>query len=424
MFDPSRFLAEHHRLSRRYFLGLGAGSAVALGFWPDALHGKDLTPECAKACANALAHLEYLTPQDKDKFGNVSRGDPRPYSLPDAKKREVGLTRETWRLEVIAEPKSKAVVENPLTKENSTAFDWEGLMQLAKTHAVSFPKIMTCNNLGAPLGMGFWEGVPLRELIWRTMPNGLIRRVYYHGYHNDDPKQMFRSSLPIGRVLEDPLGLPPVILCYKLNGQFLNGERGGPVRMVVPETYGFKSIKWLNRVILTDLAGPNDTYADQDNDVDSWMKTFAGILVAPKSIKANEIIPVTGYAQVGISGLSKVQTWIAPKAAQWPADDPYFTKAPWHDAEILGPPKTWGGNLPEDKPPVHLHGFDPQTRRPKEWPMLLSKAHWAAALPGLKSGEYVLRARTIDAKGIAQPMPRPFLKSGLNKIHDVPIVVE
>src|SRR6266851_4602812 len=145
MFDRNAFLAEHHRLSRRYFLGLGASSALALGLLPEILQAKDLTPECAKACAEALAKLEYLTPQEK--FGDVSRGDPRPHKLPDAKKREVGLTPETWRLEVIADPKTKAIIENPLSKEKDTAFDWDGLMQLAKTHAVSFPKIMTCNNI-------------------------------------------------------------------------------------------------------------------------------------------------------------------------------------------------------------------------------------------------------------------------------------
>ena len=55
--------------------------------------------------------------------------------------------------------------------------------------------------------------------------------------------------------------------------------------------------------------------------------------------------------------------------------------------------------------------------------MLLSMVHWAAALPALKSGEYVLRARTLDAKGIAQPLPRPFLKSGRNAIEARTIVV-
>ena len=86
---------------------------------------------------------------------------------------------------------------------------------------------------------------------------------------------MFRSSLPIGRVLEDTFGLPPVILCFKLNGQPLHPERGGPVRMLVPEAYGFKSVKWLTRIYLSNLAHANDTYAKANNDVDSWLKTFA-----------------------------------------------------------------------------------------------------------------------------------------------------
>src|SRR5262245_12793527 len=409
-----RVLAEHQALTRRYFLGLGAVGAVSLAAWPEFAASKELSPECAKACAEALKNLEYLTPQKK--FADDSRGNPLPDRLPDSKKREVGLTPETWRLEIVADAGTKTVIDNPLTKDKGNALDWDGLMRLAKTHAVSFAKIMTCNNIGRPLGMGIWEGVPLREIVWLAKPKDRIRRVYYHGYHNDDPKQMFQSSLPIGRVLEDPLGLPSVIVCYKLNGRPLAPERGGPVRMVVPETYGFKSIKWLNRITLTHLAGPNDTYADADNDVDSWLKTFAGTLVVPDKAKAGQPIPVTGYAQVGISGLTKVQTFVAPKGIKPSADDPYFTKAEWRDTEILPAPKTWGGELPDDKLPDHLHGFDQTTHRPKEWPLMLAMAHWATVLPALPAGEYALRARTIDAKGHAQPMPRPFLKSGRNAI--------
>ena len=388
----------------------------------DSLFAKDLSPECAKACEEALKRLEYLT-ADKD-FGDVSRGNPRPSKLPEAKKREVGLTSETWRLEVIADAQTDAVIENPLTKAKGNALDWAALMKLAEKHTIAIPKIMTCNNIGRPLGMGIWEGVPLREVIWMAKPKAHVRRVFYYGYHNDDPKQMFRSSLPIGRVLEDPLGLPSVILCFKLNGRLLTPERGGPVRMLVPEAYGFKSVKWLTTVVITNLPGANDTYAEQDNDVDSWMKTFAGFLVVPEKAKAGQTIPATGYAQVGISGLTKVQTWICPKETKWSADDPYFTKAPWKDAEILSPPKKWGGDLPGDKLPDHLHGFDAKTQRPKEWPMLLSMIHWAAALPGLRPGAYTLRVRTIDANSIAQPMPRPFPKSGRNFIEERQITVE
>src|SRR5204862_5205345 len=116
---------------------------------------------------------------------------------------------------------------------------------------------------------------------------------------------------------------------------------------------------------------------------------------------------VTGYAQVGISGLSKVQVWVHPKAKEWPAEDRYFTTAPWTDAKVLEPPKRWG-NLPDETVPKGTMGFDPETGRPKTWPMRLSKAHWAVLLPGLPAGEYVLRCRTVDARGQAQPMPRPF----------------
>lgn len=421
MSNPDPFMREHHVATRRFFLQVAAGSA-ALTVLPLAGRADELPRQCAEACEAFLKKMKYLTPQTE--FGNVSRGNPRPYNLSDEKKREVGLKPDTWRLEVVADPDHPADIENPLTHEAGTALTWDGLMKLAAEHAVTVPKIMTCNNGGRPLGMGFWQGVPLRKLIWMTRPKQNLRRIFYHGYHNDDPKQMFRSSLPIGRVLEDPFDLPPVLLCFKLNGQLLNGERGGPVRMLVPEAYGFKSIKWLNRIVLSNLHHANDTYAGGNNDLDSWMKTFARSLLRPEEVKPGEPIPVTGYAQVGISGLTQVQTSILPKGQSWPEDDPYFTQAEWSNAHILPPPDRWDGGLPDDEPPANLHGFDPQTGRPKTWPMRLTMAHWATVLPGLSAGEYTLRCRSIDLQGHAQPMPRPFRKSGRNAIEEIAISVK
>lgn len=414
-----QFLSEHDRLTRRYFLGAGAVGAAMLTAWPRATRANELAPELAEA----IGKLEsFLTPPDK--FRDVSRGKPLPHSLPPEKKTEVGLTRETWKLEVTSDTdKSAARLKKPMTKADGTALDFNGLMQIAETHAVRFAKVMTCLNIGCPLGTGIWEGVPLQEIIWRTLPVENLRRVFYYGYHNDDAGQMFRSSLPIGRVLEDPYDLPPVILCYKLNGQFLSPERGGPVRVVVPEAYGFKSIKWLSHIVLTNLAFANDTYIDGNNDVDSPLKTWAATLSVPKEVAANQPIPVTGYAQVGISGLSKVQVWICQKG-QEPENDPNFTTPTWTDATILDAPKpgSWGGELPDNKIPPNTLNFDAEGR-PKTWPMRLCKAHWAALLPGLPAGEYTLRSRTIDEKGHAQPMPRPFRKSGHAAIEQVNFVV-
>src|SRR4029453_7983944 len=288
--------------------------------------------------------------------------------------------------------------------------------------AVRFPKVMTCLNIGCPLGMGIWEGVPLREIIALTKPREDVRRVFYYGYHNDDPKQMFKSSLPFGRVLEDYYDLPPVIACYKLNGEWLNSQRGGPVRIVVPEHYGFKSIKWLSHVVLTNLPHANDTYASGNNDLDSPLKSFAATLSVPMQATAGLPLAVTGYAQVGISGLSKVQVWISPSNVDWPAEDKYFDTPPWIDPEILPPPAQWGGKLAGDKIPAGTLGFD-AAGQPRTWPMRLAKVHWAVLLPGLPAGEYTLRSRTVDEKGIPQPLPRPFRKSGHSAIEAVKIVV-
>lgn len=382
-------------------------SADALAFTQE--NNKKVKPEKAGARPEP-----YFTPSVN--FRDVSRGKPLPHSLPDEKKREVGLTRDTWRLEVMADPDHPAKIGNPLTRATNNALDFAGLLKLGEKQTIRFAKVMTCLNLGCPLGMGLWEGVALRDVVWLAQPEDKLRRVFYHGYHNNDPKQVFRSSLPVGRVLEDPPGLPPVILCYKLNGEWLDSERGGPVRMVVPEDYGFKSVKWLSQLFLTNLATSNDTYADQGNDVDSPMKTFAATLSIPRTIKAGEAIAVTGYAQVGISGLSKVQVSLEPATAAKTVNNI------WKDAELLSPPARWTGLMGETILPG-THGFD-ATGKPQSWPMRLTNAHWATVLFGVPAGEYTFRCRTIDAQGIAQPLPRPFRNSGHAKIETVSITVQ
>src|SRR5438477_3887431 len=149
MKNADRFLLEHHQLTRRYFLRIGAAGAAALGFWPLAAGADPMAPELAKA----LEALEpYFTAQEK--FRDVSRGKPLPHSLPDEKKRKVGLTRETWKLEVVSDPDNPATIQHPLTRKAGTALDFPTLLKLAEKHAVRFAKTMTCLNIGCPLGTG------------------------------------------------------------------------------------------------------------------------------------------------------------------------------------------------------------------------------------------------------------------------------
>jgi DMSO/TMAO reductase YedYZ molybdopterin-dependent catalytic subunit len=422
--EQAAFLREHRRLTRRYFLGVGAATVAVASRTsiaadpPTAAPAKPAKP-AKPPKAGAKLDPYFTRPAD---FQDVSRGTPLPHSLPEEKKREVGLTRDTWRLEIVGDPDHPPRLGQTLTKADGTALDFAGLLELGKKHAVRFPKVMTCLNIGCPLGMGLWEGVPLRELLWLTQPREDVRRVFYYGYHNDDPKQIFRSSLPIGRVLEDPFDLPPVIACYKLNGEWLDAERGGPVRIVAPEHYGFKSVKWLTHVVLSNLWYANDTYGEKNNDVDSPMKSFAATLDAPREVQAGEKIAVSGYAQVGLAGVSKVQVSIESNAVPRPSGDPHYTQCPWVDAELLPRPQHWDA-LPEGKIPPNTLGFDDRGE-PQRWPLRFTKIHWAAVLPGLPAGEYSLRSRTIDDRGVAQPMPRPFRKGGHAQIETIIVRVK
>jgi hypothetical protein len=137
---------------------------------------------------------------------------------------------------------------------------------------------------------------------------------------------------------------------------------------------------------------------------------------------------LTGLAQSGINGVSKVQAWLHPKDKPLPKDDPYFQKAPWHDMKLLEAPVTFGGGLPDGvigpEPDVPVHGFDKKTGRPSSWPQAYAMAHWAGLLPAAPAGRYDLRCRAIDNRGIAQPLPRPFLKSGHSNIERVSLIVQ
>jgi DMSO/TMAO reductase YedYZ molybdopterin-dependent catalytic subunit len=156
--------------------------------------------------------------------------------------------------------------------------------------------------------MGLWEGVPLRDVLWKTGPKQNIRRIYYYGYHNDDAKQIFYGSVHISRVLEEAPGELPIILCYKLNGKYISHANGGPVRLFVPGYYSNRSVKWLQKILFTNSFNANDTYAEGNNDVEGPLKTTAKFIKVPEKVKTGESFAVTGLAQIGPSGLKKVST--------------------------------------------------------------------------------------------------------------------
>ncbi len=356
-----------------------------------------------------------LTP-GKD-FQDVSRGNPIPHTLKGEALVNARLTAETWRLEIVAE--DKATVEKPLTLAAGTALDLPALQKLGEKHGVRFLKAMQCNNIARPLGQGLWEGVPLRDVLKLCGKLVNARRLFYWGYHNDKPEQMFRSSLAMNQVLDTPPGELPPFVAYRLNGEPISPQRGGPVRLVVPWAHGFKSIKWLQNIVLTNRPDANDTYADQNNDPESYLKTAAYFDDAKDGKHAvGKPVVVRGTAMVGWPGLERVEYWVRPDTGtggKLADDDPAWATADWKPGRIDPPPRDWGGGLPNGVLPKDVWGFTADGK-PKAWPLRYSIAHWTIVLSDLKVGTYELRVRTVDKNGFAQPEPRPNQRSGQNRI--------
>ena len=228
---------------------------------------------------------------------------------------------------------------------------------------------------------------------------------------------MFRSSLAMNQVLDAPPGELPPFLAYKLNGAPIPLTRGGPVRMVVPWAHGFKSVKWLQKIVLTNKHDANDTYAEQNNDPESYLKTAAYFDdEKAQPFPAGKPIIVRGTAMVGWPGLERVEYWLRPDTGMKLADDdPAWATAEWKPGAIAPPPADWGGGLPDGVLPKDVWGFT-KDGKPKEWPLRFSVAHWTATLTDVKPGKYELRVRTVDKNGFAQPEPRPNQRSGKNLV--------
>jgi sulfoxide reductase catalytic subunit YedY len=105
-----------------------------------------------------------------------------------------------------------------------------------------------------------WIGFPLKSLLDKVEPLGTARYVAFETLY--DPDQM-QSSFSAGIDFPYVEGLrldeamhPLTILATGLYGKLLPNQNGAPIRLVVPWKYGFKSIKSIVKITLTDTEPP------------------------------------------------------------------------------------------------------------------------------------------------------------------------
>ena len=91
-----------------------------------------------------------------------------------------------------------------------------------------------------------WRGVLLSHLLERAGVQPGAVAISFDSYDNADSE-----SLSIEQA-----HLPDVIVAYEMYGATVTQEHGGPVRLVVPQMYGYKSLKWLSGIRVVDRVEP------------------------------------------------------------------------------------------------------------------------------------------------------------------------
>lgn len=91
-----------------------------------------------------------------------------------------------------------------------------------------------------------WVGVPVSRVLDQAgIDRERARRVRFVGADG------FENNLRVRDVYEGPRDLFEPLLAFRINGQELPRELGFPVRLLTNDRFGFKNIKWIERIEVT-----------------------------------------------------------------------------------------------------------------------------------------------------------------------------
>lgn len=165
------------------------------------------------------------------------------------------LSKATWSLRVYGE------VQNELN------FNYEQLLKLKKTTQICDIHCVTSwSKFNVP-----WEGVRFRDLMELARPTEKVRYAVF------ECEKGFTTNLPLDALYDDD-----VLVAYGALGKELALEHGGPVRMLVPKRYFYKSAKWLRGISLVEHDEPGFwEIRGYSNSADPWNEErYAGISYA------------------------------------------------------------------------------------------------------------------------------------------------
>ncbi len=123
------------------------------------------------------------------------------------------------------------MVENPL----------EYTLEEVTDNHQGYRKVVTLNCVEGWRVTILWEGVLVKDLIEEAKALPEANTVIFHAYDG------YTTSLPLAFVRDQN-----IMLAYKMNGVVLPPERGAPFQLVAESKWGYKWIKWVTRIELSD----------------------------------------------------------------------------------------------------------------------------------------------------------------------------
>jgi len=126
-----------------------------------------------------------------------------------------------WKLTVDRE------VKNPLELTWPDLLKLPSIESVSDFHCVEGWSVRNCR----------WHGVKFSKLVEIVKPSEDAKYVFFKCLDG------YTTSLELADLLKDN-----VLLAYKLDGKYLEESLGAPLRLVVPDKYGYKSAMWIKQI--------------------------------------------------------------------------------------------------------------------------------------------------------------------------------
>lgn len=248
---PDEVTPEETFLNRRFFMksALLAGSGlVTTGlFRAFSPHAKVKSTGTALATVAETAPLTTLGADEKLNTFSEIAGYNNYYEFSTDKSgvaaKATNFRTDPWSVQV------GGLVQKPRT------FDLADLLKIESVERIYRLRCVEGWSMVIP-----WVGFPLSRLLSLVEPMGSAKYVAFETYY--DLKQMPDADsagidLPYVEGLRlDEAMHPLTLLATGLYGKTLPNQNGAPVRLVVPWKYGFKSLKSVVKITLTDQQPP------------------------------------------------------------------------------------------------------------------------------------------------------------------------